>query len=302
MTPDWPDFYLVGAPKAGTTSLYQYLAGHPDVFLPARKELWLFGSDLEIRNRRRWSADDLPELYRDAPAGACRGLAYVWYLYSREAAADIAAVRPDGRILIVLRDPVAALHALHSEFVYDGNEDIADFGAALAAESDRCAGRRIPAEAHFPAGLCYRSSVRYAEQVERYLDRFGAEHVHVVLFDDLVADPERTGSQLLSFLGLSPQPQLRFPHANPNKRARSVSIRRLLADPPPQLRRVVRGLVPAAARRAAYRRAEDLNATMPARPSLPSDIGDRLRAELEPEVRRLEALLGRSLASWLPAP
>ena len=63
MTAAWPDFYIVGAPKAGTTSLYQYLAAHPDVFLPDQKELWLFGSDLDVRNRRRWTADDLPELY-----------------------------------------------------------------------------------------------------------------------------------------------------------------------------------------------------------------------------------------------
>ena len=203
MTAAWPDFYIVGAPKAGTTSLYQYLAAHPDVFLPDQKELWLFGSDLDVRNRRRWTADDLPELYRRAPAGSTRGLAYVWYLYSREAAREIAEVRPDARIVIALRDPVATLYALHSEFVYDGNEEIADFAQALEAEPDRCAGRRIPTEAHFPAGLCYRATVRYAEQVERYLDRFGADRVHVLLFDDLLADPEGTGTAVVRFLGLS---------------------------------------------------------------------------------------------------
>ncbi len=217
MTAAWPDFYIVGAPKAGTTSLYEYLAAHPDVFLPDRKELLLFGSDLDVRNRRRWTADDLPELYGSAPAGSTRGLAYVWYLYSREAAREIAEVRPDARIVIALRDPVAALYALHSEFVYDGNEDIADFTAALEAEPDRCAGRRIPGDAHFPAGLCYRATVRYAEQVERYLERFGADRVHVLLFDDLIADPEGTGAAVVRFLGLSAQPAARLPARQPEQ-------------------------------------------------------------------------------------
>jgi hypothetical protein len=302
MTAAWPDFYIVGAPKAGTTSLYQYLAAHPDVFMPDQKELWLFGSDLDVRNRRRWTADDLPELYRGAPAGSTRGLAYVWYLYSREAAREIAEVRPDARIVIALRDPVATLYALHSEFVYDGNEEIADFAQALEAEPDRCAGRRIPTEAHFPAGLCYRATVRYAEQVERYLDRFGADRVHVLLFDDLLADPEGTGTAVLGFLGLSEPPDLAFPHANPNKRARSAGLRRFLADPPPALRRAIRTVVPASARRAAYRRAVDLNAANPERGALPAGLRDRLRAELDPDVSKLERLLGRSLTAWRAAP
>ena len=126
-------------------------------------------------------------------------------------------MRPDARIVIALRDPVAALYALHSEFVYDGNEDIADFTAALEAEPDRCAGRRIPGDAHFPAGLCYRATVRYAEQVERYLDRFGADRVHVLLFDDLIADPEGTGAAVVRFLGLSAQPRARLPARQPEQ-------------------------------------------------------------------------------------
>lgn len=302
MSAAWPAFYLVGAPKAGTTSLYAYLARHPGAFLPEQKELWHFGSDLDVRGRRRWSADDLLDLYRDAPPDALRGMAYVWYLYSTQAAAEIAAVRPDARIIIALREPVAALHALHSEFVYDGNEDIADFGEALAAEPDRCDGRRIPAEAHFPAGLCYRRTVRYAEQVERYLDRFGPDRVHVLLFDDLVADPERAASEVVAFLGLPPAPELAFPHANPNKRTRSAHLRRFLASPPPALRRALRAAVPARLRRGAYRRAVALNAANPDRAAIDPDLRDALRAELADEVTRLERLIGRSLSAWRAAP
>jgi hypothetical protein len=298
----WPEFYLVGAPKAGTTSLYSYLAGYPEVFLPEQKEVWHFGADLDVRNRRRRSPGDFLALYRDAPPGALRGAAYVWYLYSATAASEIATARPDARIVVALREPVAALHALHSEFVYDGNEDLEAFDAALAAEPDRCAGRRVPAEAHFPAGLCYRRTVRYAEQLERYLDRFGPDRVHVILFDDLVADPLRAAEGVVRFLGLRPRPEVPFPHANPNKRSRSALLRRFLASPPPALRAAVRAAVPAGLRRGAYRRAVALNASNPGRAALDPALRDALRAELEPEVAKLERLLGRSLAAWRTAP
>lgn len=294
----WPDFYIVGAPKAGTTSLYGYLAGHPDIFLPGRKELRYFGSDLAHRRRHELSEAEFLDHYAGAPPERQWGNAYVWYLYSRSAAAEIHAVRPDARIVVMLRDPVRALYALHSEFVFDGNEDIDDFTAALAAEPDRCAGRRIPAEAHFPEALCYHRTVAYGEQLARYLDLFGRDQVHVALIDDFIADADAAGGRVLAFLGLQPATGQAFPHANPNKRSRSAAMRRLLAAPPPRLRAAIRAMVPAGPRRAAYRRVSTLNVQAQDRAAMPLDVERRLRDELDPEVAALETIVGRSLAAW----
>ena len=294
----WPDFYIVGAPKAGTTSLYEYLAGHPDIFLPGRKELRYFGSDLAHRRRHELSQEEFLDHYAGAQPERQWGNAYVWYLYSRAAAAEIHAVRPDARIVVMLRDPVRALYALHSEFVFDGNEDIEDFSDALAAEPDRCAGRRIPAEAHFPEALCYHRTVAYGEQLARYLDLFGRERVHVALIDDFITDADAAAGRVLAFLGLQPANGQAFPHANPNKRSRSAAMRRLLAAPPPRLRAAIRAMVPAGPRRAAYRRVSALNVRAQDRVAMPHDVERRLRRELDPEVATLETILGRSLAAW----
>jgi len=304
VTPDhrtterWPDFYIVGAPKSGTTSLYDYLAGHPRVFLPARKELRYFGGDLEVRHRHTFSREEFLAEYADAPNAALLGNAYVWYLYSTSAAAEIHRLRPDARIVAMLRDPVDALYSLHSEFVYDGNEEIADFAAALDAEPDRCAGRRVPAEAHFPAGLCYRGTVRYAEQLARYLDRFGQERVHVIVFDDFVADPAACYAQLLDFLRVPDDGRGAFPRLNPNKRSRSALMRRILSAPPAPARRAVRALVPRRLRGRLYRRAVALNTREEQRTAMPEALRRALRTELAPEVTRLEQLLGRPLPAW----
>jgi hypothetical protein len=297
-TERWPDFYIVGAPKSGTTSLYEYLAGNPSVFLAARKELRYFGSDLEVRHRHTFSRAEFLAQYADAPADAMLGNAYVWYLFSTTAAAEIHRVRPDARIVVALRDPVDALHSLHSEFVYDGNEDIADFAAALDAEPDRCAGRRVPVEAHFPAGLCYRRTVRYAEQLGRYLDRFGRDQVHVILFDDFAADPATSYSRLLDFLRLPDDGRGAFPRRNPNKRSRSGLVRRILAAPPLPARRAVRALLPRRLRGELYRRAVALNTRQQKRAPMPDALRQMLRAQLAPEVSRLEELLGRRLPAW----
>jgi Sulfotransferase family len=81
-----PDFFIVGAPKCGTTALYTYLGRHPEVYVPDRKELRFFGTDLEVRDRVPLTMDAY--LGRFAEAGKARrvGSAYVWYLYSTRAA------------------------------------------------------------------------------------------------------------------------------------------------------------------------------------------------------------------------
>jgi hypothetical protein len=251
-----------------------------------------------VRRRRTFDRATFLAEYAAAPTGALLGNAYVWYLYSTRAAAEIHAVRPDARIIVMLRDPAEAIVSLHSEFVYDGNEDIGDLAAALAAEPDRCAGLRIPAEAHFPAGLCYRRTVRYAEQLARYLDTFGPDQVHVVLFDDFATDPEAAYRGVLAFLGLDPDPRASFARHNPNKRSRSALVRRILAVPPEPARRLARRVVPRRLRQAVYRRAVALNTSLAERAPVPDALRRSLRAELADEVARLEALLDRPLPAW----
>ena len=200
--PRVPDFFIVGAPKAGTTAMYEYLRTHPDLYLPERKELRFFGSDLDIRDRQQLTAEQYLAYFAPAPADALIGTAYVWYLYSRLAAEEIALFSPDARIIAMLRNPVSMLPALHGEHLANGNEDISDFTAALDAEPERRAGRRIPPHAHLPQGLWYTDVPRYAEQLERYFAVFGRDRVRVILFDDFVADIPATFRETLDFLGV----------------------------------------------------------------------------------------------------
>ena len=102
----------------------------------------------------------------------------------------------------MLREPADMLHSLYYQFRFDGNEHLPTFEAALAAEPERRVGRRVRRQAQFPQGLVYRDTVRYTEQVRRYFDVFGRDRVHVIVYDDFVANVRATYCKTLDFLGV----------------------------------------------------------------------------------------------------
>ena len=131
-----PNFFIVGAAKCGTTSLYRYLRQHPDVFMPEQKEPNFFGSDLSYRFPRISQARYL-SCFAKAKGETRIGEATTIYLYSEKAAEEIKAFSPEAKIIIMLRNPVDVLYSYHSQQLYSGNEDIPDFEEALRAEVDR---------------------------------------------------------------------------------------------------------------------------------------------------------------------
>jgi hypothetical protein len=294
-----PDFVIVGAPKCGTTAMDRYLSEHPGVFM-APKEVHYFGSDRVVTDRRLYDEASYLELFRDAPTGALLGESSVWYLYSRLAAAEIKAFAPGAKIIVMLRNPVEMLYSLHSQSIYNGNEDIVDFAAALAAEPERRAGRRIPRSAHFPAGLHYLETAQFSEQVERYFDVFGRDRVHVIIYDDLKRDPARQYASTLSFLGLDNDGRTDFRVVNANKTVRSRRALRVVRRPPAVVKRVGRIVLPSRrARQTVWGRlGRGLVGSAP-RPPMSQEVRRRLEEELRPEVSRLSALLDRDLSAWV---
>jgi hypothetical protein len=294
-----PDFFIVGAPKGGTTAMYNYLRVHPDLFLPARKELRFFGADLDIRDRRPLSLAEYLACFDEAGDAARVGTAYVWYLYSRTAAQEIAEFAPGAQIIAMLRNPVEMLPALHSENLGNGNEEIVDFDAAWEAEADRRAGRRIPPHAHLPQGLWYSEVPRYAEQIERYFEAFGRDRVRVILFEDFRADPATAYRDTLAFLGVADDFRpASFAVMNANRRLRSERLRHFLARPPEAPRRLIHHLVPRPLRRGLYDWAKGLNVRSVPRRPLSDATRERIRAAFRDEVTRLSDLLERDLSSW----
>jgi hypothetical protein len=292
-----PDFFIVGAPKCGTTAMYRYLRQHSDVFMPARKELHFFGTDLSspvyVRDKREYLA-----CFSEARGEKRLGEASVWYLYSRRAAREIKEFCPSACIIIMLRNPVDMLYAQHSQFLYNGNEDIEDFEAALDAEEDRKRGLRIPRSAHLVEGLFYRETAKYVQQVQRYLDVFEREDVHFIIFDDLQNNASGTYRKTLRFLRVDEDFQPDFDVVNPNRRVRSWALHSFLWRPPEIVVRLGRALMPRSQRGWLVDAIKRLNTQHKPRPPMDPELRRHLKLEFAPEVERLSELLGRDLTHW----
>src|SRR6185437_4623850 len=136
------------------------------------KEPLFFGDDL-TRRYGRMTRPQYEALFADAKPGQRIGEASAWYLYSRSAAEEIKAAAPAGQIIVMLRNPVDVMYAQHSQLLFNVEEDIVDFGEALAAEPARRRGERLPAGPLRVENLYYRESVQFAEQLQRYFEAFG---------------------------------------------------------------------------------------------------------------------------------
>jgi hypothetical protein len=293
-----PDFFIVGAQKSGTTSMNNYLQQHPSIFIPKKKESHFFGSDLNfkfggLRDRRFYLS-----LFDGVTTEKRVGETSVWYLYSKMAAKEIKAFSPSASIIIMLRNPVDMIYSLHSEFLYDGNEDINDFESALEAEQDRKKGLRIPKGAHLVEGLFYREVAKYTKQVKRYIDTFGRDKVHIIIFDDFKNDLSTVYVKTLRFLGVNDDYQPDFRVINPNKRARSRLLRGLLNDPSPTTKGIGRLLVPRPLRNPLFLFLKQFNKKYMPRQPIDPQLRKCLQMEFAPEVKKLSHFIGKDLNYW----
>ena len=302
-----PDFFIAGHAKSGTTALYQMLRRHPQIFMPANKEPWFFASDMRPRFPPRKSGP-LPEtleqysaLFAGARDDQRVGEASSSYLWSRTAAEAIAEVRPEARIVAILREPASFLRSLHLQLVQTHVEKVKDFRTAVALEDERRHGRQIPRRSHRPQLLLYSEHVRYVEQLRRYHDVFGADQVLVLIYDDFRADNHATVRRVLGLLEVSQDESLAAVEANPSVLMRSqaldevvhaVSVGRGPAGR--AARRAVKALTPQRLRRRALRLTQQRVVHAPP-PAADERFMEELRRRFRSEVESLSEYLDRDL-------
>jgi hypothetical protein len=276
--------------------MQDYLGQHPEIFMPEMKEAHFFGADLDapvfFRDEKKYLS-----LFAKAQNEKRVGEASVYYLYSKRAAAEIKAFAPDASIIAMLRNPVEMIYSLHSQRLYNGNEDIEDFEAALDAEEDRKRGLRLPKDRHLLAGLFYRDVAKYSDQLQRYIETFGREKLKVIIFDELKRNTAEVYKDTCLFLGVDPafNPLIRV--INGNKGVRSVTYRNIIFRPS-MLRTVARRVIPDTPRRKIIRALERVNLKYEERPPMNPELKRRLKEEFRPEVEKLSHLLGRDLTYW----
>ena len=296
-----PNFFVVGAPKAGTTSMDYYLSQHPDIFIPHRKEVHYFGSDLT--KKEHWFFVLKEQAYLklfEKGAGYKRvGESSVMYLFSKQAAKEIKAFSPSARIIIMLRNPVEMMYSQFSHLLWACYEEKKDFVTALEAEEQREKGLDIPTHAMLVEALFYRKQARLAEQIERYFDVFGRENVKIILFDDFKKNSALEYEKTLDFLGVGSHREVDFRIANRNKVVRSRFLMKKIFMPPKPVYRLLM-LLPDKPRTLFLEKiCVRLNTKMEPRQELDPALKKSLVHEYIPEVKKLSHLIGRDLGHWM---
>ena len=294
-----PNLFIVGAGKAGTSALHNYLSVHPDIYMSPVKEPNFFGRDLQ-RRFSTMNEDQYLQLFSSAAGYLFRGEASVDYMLSKTAAMEIKEFAPESRILIMVRNPVEVIQARHAQNLYCQEETIADLACALQVESERREGRLIPDATRVIDWLYYREWVKYSEQVSRYFQYFGKENVFVGVFDDLRDKPRRLYENLMQFLGVDGAYVPDFKPVNSRKAARIPLVSRIARGKIKAINPFVKAIIPSRRlRQIVSKRVLNINSRTIKPNSLDPLLAQQLRNEMQPEVEALSNLLGRDLTHWL---
>ncbi len=289
--PPVPNLFIVGAQKAGTTSLYEYLRQHPEVFMSDPKEPRYFNRIAQGRE------DEVDEdaylgLFEDADGFAVRGEATTGYLHEPDVPELIQDFSPRARIVISLRDPIQRAYSNYWRKVAGAQEDDA-FGDAIE--------REIQAMQRDEPRIGYLDRSLYADAVERYMDTFGEDRVHVLLLHEIRHDAEAVLEDLFSFLDIDPSPAASIdadkrqntfrgiPYGGLAERVRTSSL----------VKRAARAVLPQGVRDWL---GNDVLLDKTDKPPISEAAKHRLAGFFEEDIRRLETLLGRDLdplrAAW----
>jgi hypothetical protein len=297
-----PDFFILGAPKCGTTALSEYLRRHPRVFVSQPKEPHYFCGDFDYYYAPgQRSEDHYLRLFADAgDEHLAVGEASVWYLYSADAARNIAAFDPEARAVVMVRNPVELVPSLHSQLLYMLDEDVEDPWEAWRLQEARRRGERLPPRVRVPAFLQYGEAARLGAQLRRVHESIPPERVKVIVFDDLRADTAAVYRQTLEFLGVPDDGRTDFPRVNENKVHRAGAVARLTQRPPAPLVSVAKGVkrVAGVERLGVLDRVRRRNREVTTRREIDPGFAQELRDHFRDDVAELGDLIGRDLSAW----
>ncbi|MFB6226472.1 MAG: sulfotransferase [Candidatus Paceibacteria bacterium] len=264
-----PKFFIIGHPRSGTTSLYEMLKKHPNVFMPEDKEPHFFCKDV---NQKISLKKEYLELFSNARGEKAIGEATADYLRSSVSAREIKKFSPNAKIIMILREPVELLRALYQKNIEAGKESISSISEKIFDQD-------------------YIEITEYSKQIRRYLDNFPKENIKIIIYDDYKNHNKKTLKGIFEFLGVDknfvPKKETinnsrfnRFGKLNLILKSQtSVKIRKFLRDSLPKT--IIRPLQEIY-RNAIYKKGKI---------EIPEKTKKELKKKLKPEVEKINDLL-----------
>ena len=211
------NFFLIGAPKCGTTSLYNWLKTHPQIFLSAEKEpnYWNF----DHQNRIVKNFEEYESLFEEATdehliVGECS----TRYLVSEEAVSHILEYNPEAVFVVLLRNPIEAVCSWHNHLIFNGMENVKSFEKAWSLQERRKkTGKPLSILNKEPKMLYYGEMYALGKQLKRLYEKVPKERVHLIFFEDIKNHSSKVYREILQFCKLDDDQKRDFEVFNPSK-------------------------------------------------------------------------------------
>ena len=308
--PRFPDFFVVGAPRCGTTSFCRYLARNPQICFSQPKEPHYFTQLTRDPTEAELARDYLARCFGHCtPGHRAVGEGSVSYLYLPAALERIRRINPEARFIALVRNPLTMLPSYHLRMRFLLQEDEPDFARAWALEPARARGENVPRHCLDPRLLLYSKVAQLGAQVQKLFEIAGPERSHIVVFDDLAANPLAVYRSALDFLHVDYDGQTRFESRYESRMYRYRWLQRMLFVPAVKggrmmatLQQRARKYNPDGSKRPSLvKRVTRWNKVAASPAPLPEATKSVVRETLRPDVLLLSRLLGRDLSGWLAA-
>lgn len=302
----FPDFLIIGAPKAGSTAVHAALQQHPQLFLSTPKEpkFFLTGGkrpdprhhrgpgDLHSSREWVWDRARYEALFDNAPYGALRGESTPFYLWDRQAHRRIHAALPDVKMIAVLRDPVTRAYSNWTHLWGDGLEPEADFLTAVGLERQRAAAGYAPFWRYVELGL-------YGHQLQHLYRYFSRDQVFVLRYRRLIDDSEAVLDEMADFLGVERGLVSTVPRSNVSKSVPDAPATRRVRTAIRAGATVGAHLPPRLWREAQKPLLRAMHTGSTHRPHLSLETRQALLPAFADDIRLLSRLTDRTFEDWL---
>jgi len=294
----YPNFFIVGAAKSGTSSLYEYLKQHPEIYMSLEKEPLFFLPHDQVVNHKYKKWDNYISLFQNVNNEKAIGEASTPYLYYHESAKKIKNTFPNSKIIILLRNPVEMSFSLYLHALRMGAEEL-PFDKAIEVEEERINDPNFiyKSKTHH-AGRYYLSRAKYYRQVKNYLDIFDKDKVMIILFEDLKTKPVETCKQVFSFLGVDPTfvPEIKI--HNPSLVPKSFYLNRIFRYSK-IFNTLLKLIIPRDSKRLEVKeKIIHMNLTSQKKISIDPELEKQLLHLFLDDINKLEKLLNVDLSNW----
>jgi hypothetical protein len=304
----FPDFFVVGAPRCGSTAISRYLSGNPQICFSKPKEPHFFSMTLDEKPDADVAADYLNLFFRHCnDMHRAIGEGSVSYLYFPAAISRIQRLNPAAKFIVMVRNPIDMVYSYHARVLALLDEDQEDFRTAWELQEARARGENIPRRCRVPQLLQYADVGKLGLHVGRLLEQAGRENCHVIVFDDFVSDTLAVYRQVLDFLGVDYDGQTYFPPVEVSKYYRLRWLHVLLKRPPSRVASYAMN-IEKRARRTGTKKPLLMrvrkwlvakNTVRRKRPPLDPAMREILREAFSEDIATLGRLLDRDLGHWV---